>query len=607
MLRRARLPAALAVLALGCAASPTLADGPTTSSTTPTTTTAATSSTTSTLAATTTTAPATTTTAVKPAPLLVTTVATTTTTPTTTSASTTTTTALPPPPPAVTTSTAASTVVFSGHGWGHGVGMGQWGAYGYALHGWTYDKILAHYYPGTTLGTAPGATVRVLLADGKKRVTLQSAAPWRVVDGAGTIVSLPAGELVVPASLLVNGQQLVSPLVFEAGTSPLELGTSAYRGRMKVILVDGKLQVVNVVGVELYLQGVVPSESPSNWPIQALMAQAVAARSYALAQLTTVVTASNFDLYGDTRSQVYGGIAAETPQGDQAVQDTIHQVVLYNGAIATTYFSSSTGGRTVSAAEAFGKAVPYLVSVPDPYDTYATYHDWGPVLYDANVVAKVLGLKGQQLLDLQTAPSPSGRVGKVTAIGSESQVVVTGGQLRSALGLRSTWFTVGWLGLDPLTAPVTYGSPVTLTGIARGVDDVVLEQRPAGGTWQSVEQVVPDSSGAFSVSVDPELTTQYRLTAANLHAGLVMATVVPAVQATVATGAVQGTVQPLLAGAAIQLQVQEGKSWSTVATGTTDPTGAFTLPAQLTTGSYRIRCAPGHGLSPGVSPLLSVP
>src|SRR5947199_7071101 len=76
-------------------------------------------------------------------------------------------------------------LVFNGHGWGHGVGMSQYGAYGYAQHGSTYDQILAHYYPGTTLGAAPAKSIRVLLADKKKQVTISAGAPFTVRDGTG--------------------------------------------------------------------------------------------------------------------------------------------------------------------------------------------------------------------------------------------------------------------------------------------------------------------------------------------------------------------------------------------------------------------------------------
>ena len=88
------------------------------------------------------------------------------------------------------TSPAKSVLVFSGHGWGHGLGMSQWGAYGYAKHGWTYDRILAHYYTGTTLGAAKVGTVRVLLVSAKK-ATLASTVPWTVTDATGQKATAP--------------------------------------------------------------------------------------------------------------------------------------------------------------------------------------------------------------------------------------------------------------------------------------------------------------------------------------------------------------------------------------------------------------------------------
>ncbi len=524
--------------------------------------------------------------------------ATTTTAPTATTATPTTTT------PTIATSTAAATLVFTGHGWGHGIGMSQWGAYGYALHGWTYDAILGHYYSGTTVGTLRTPTVRVLLVDGAKRVTLASEAAWKVVDANGTSVALPPGPLVLTPTLTVGTAQLASPLTFTAGKAPLEVGSKPYHGRLVVTAVGSKLQVVNAVGAEAYVDGVVPSEVPSTWPAEALKAQAVAARSYALANLTTVVTASNFDLYSDTRSQVYGGIAAETQATNAAVAATARQVVLYDGRVATTYFSSSSGGRTVSAAEAWGKPVPYLVSVTDPYDTYSPNHDWGPVLVDATSVAKMLNAPG--LADLVTKAGPSRHVLDVTAVGSSNPVTVTGNTLEADLGLRSTWFTVGLLSLAPPAAPIGFGGTATLSGTVRGMRDVTIEGRSHGAAWAPVATVTPGAGGAFTATVDPAATTQYRLVAGSVHAGLVTVAVKPLVQAAVGAGAVQGTVKPAIAGSPVQLQLQAGRAWTTVATGTTDSAGAFAVSAALAPGSYRVRSAPGHGLSPGVSLPLPV-
>ena len=102
---------------------------------------------------------------------------------------------------------------------------------------------------------------------------------------------------------------------------------------------------------------------PYIWHPEALKAQAVAARSYALA---TRKTGGAFDLYPDTRSQVYLGIDHEKPSTNAAVDATAGQVVLYEGQVAKTFFFSTSGGRTASAEDVWGAAVPYLVSVRRP-------------------------------------------------------------------------------------------------------------------------------------------------------------------------------------------------------------------------------------------------
>ena len=116
----------------------------------------------------------------------------------------------------------------------------------------------------------------------------------------------------------------------------------------------GKLRAINMVGLEQYLYGVVPSEMPYTWAPEALKAQAIAARSYALATRRT----GAFDLYPDTRSQVYLGIEHEKPSTNAAVNATAGQVVLYDGQVAKTYFFSSSGGRTASAEDVWGEPVP---------------------------------------------------------------------------------------------------------------------------------------------------------------------------------------------------------------------------------------------------------
>src|SRR5919109_4855837 len=251
------------------------------------------------------------------------------------------------------------------------------------------------------------------------------------------------------------------PLTFAPATPQLELADRPYRGQIQVTAAGAKLQAVNVVGLEPYLDGVVPSEMPHTWAPEALKAQAVAARSYALANLKT----GAFDLFPDTRSQVYGGGAAEQPETNAAVQATAGQVALYAGRVAKTFFFSTSGGRTAASADAFGTAVPYLVSVPDPYDSISPYHDWGPFAFSAAKLARVLHVH-KPIQDVQTTLNSSGRVLTMTVLTPLGPHLFDGNALRQVLGLRSTWFTIGVLSLSGPSTPLTYGSSTALTGVA---------------------------------------------------------------------------------------------------------------------------------------------
>jgi stage II sporulation protein D len=502
------------------------------------------------------------------------------------------------------TSDATEVLAVSGHGWGHGLGLSQWGAYGYALHGYGFARILAHYYSGTTLGPAPTHTVRVLLARAR-RVSLVSAGAWRAVDASGKAVSLAPGPLTLTSAAKLDGQVLALPATFTATTAaPLALNGKPYRGRF-VVSADGKrLQVVDVVGLEGYLKGVVPSEMPFDWPPAALEAQAIAARSYALANL---VQGDSFDLYADTRSQVYGGIDAESSSTSAAVDVTKGQVVLYDGSVADTLFFSTSGGRTASAAELLGKPIPYLVSVPDPYDTASPFHDWGPVLFDAATVARKL--KVSPAIDsVQIVAGPSGRVQTLTVVGAdEAEASFTGSEIRAVLGLRSTWFQPALFSLTPGRAAVAYGGTAALTGFVQGATGVMLESKAYGGDWTAAGPIDLAADGTFQLPVSPKTRTSYRLAAGAVRAGLTTVTVAARVAASIVSAGVRGTLKPTVPSAPVQLQRASGTGWTTVSSTITDGTGAFGFEGPIASGQYRIRCAPGGGLQPGLSPAVTLP
>jgi stage II sporulation protein D len=426
--------------------------------------------------------------------------------------------------------------LISGHGYGHGVGMGQWGAQGYALQGYTSDQILAAYYPGTTTGKTTATSIRVLLANGKKKLTISSRKAVRVEDGDGLEHTLHPGKTTLTSALELavdGGQQqtLTPPLTFSpASGTTLTLGR-AYRGQLVVDVVNGKLRAINTLPLEQYLYGVVPAEMPSTWLPAALEAQAVAARSYALAGRRA---GAAFDVYADGRSQAYRGVSVETPAARQAVDETAGEVLLYNGNVADTFFSSSTGGRTQSAADAFGSpGRPYLVSVSDPYDKISPYHNWGPVPVTGKTFGHAFGVAGR-VTDATVKRNASRRVKTVTVTslvrGAAVTAPVGGAAARTGLGLRSTWFSIGVLSLQPPNPNpiVASRTRVLLTGVVRSVRGVVVEERTAGLPWKVFKSVAPASTtGAFRLVVRPSVTTDYRLATAEDAAAFVRIRVQP--------------------------------------------------------------------------------
>jgi SpoIID/LytB domain protein len=373
------------------------------------------------------------------------------------------TTPAPPPPPAPAIPVSFT---FTGHGWGHGVGMSQYGARGRALAGWGAGRILRHYYRGTRLSVVRRRNVRVLLSSGLRTARLWSPTAWRAVGlraGGRKITALRAGRTYV-LRMLPSGR-----LALELGHRRVGVFTGTmrvqairgsrwtawgptrpeaarrYRGSLRAVPQGRSFQLVNVVDMEDYIRGVVPREMPASWGDDApaaLAAQAVAARTYALA---TMKPTSTYDVYDDDRSQVYGGVDAEDPRSDAAVRATRGTVLTYHGAVITAFFFSTSGGRTENVENVFnGSPEPYLVSVPDPYDSISPYHTWpDPPTFTAARLGTLLGLDGpvRDVTVLKRGVSPRVLLARVTTR-SGRQTLLSGTTMRADLGLRDTWFSV---------------------------------------------------------------------------------------------------------------------------------------------------------------------
>jgi stage II sporulation protein D len=480
--------------------------------------------------------------------------------------------------------------------------MSQWGAYGYARHGWSWQRILAHYYPGTTLATASMRQVRVLLGSGQPRASIACAGGIRVSDRSGRSYSLPAGTYRFGAGLklpvghkrvVVKGglqhrerysltpvlRALPSPLVFDCPSAPLAWNGRPYHGLLVVRRNGGELSLVNSVALDDYVRGVVGGEMPHNWNLAALEAQAVASRSYALA---TLKPSSHFDLLSDARSQVYGGIAYETPGIDFAVSRTARQVLTWHGHVATTYYFSTSGGRTADIHDVWPKApdVPYLQSVDDPYDAASPHHVWGPFTFDAGRLAQRLHVPEGPVSVRRTA---SGRVASVR-IGTR---VIDANTFSSDLGLSSTWFDVGRLSLTAGRERIVYGAKVGIGAQADGVRGAVLQRRVGAGAWRTLAHV----NGARSVTVEPQGQTLYRLSARGIVGPVVAVAVAPTLHVVPACrNLLTGGVEPLSRGT-VTVWRRIASGWKVVAHPQVDPQGNFSTPLRLHPGAYRVEVA----------------
>jgi stage II sporulation protein D len=418
------------------------------------------------------------------------------------------------------TAGAAVRHVVKGAGFGHGIGMSQYGAYGYALEGSNYRGILEHYYSGTTLSSAPGAPVRVLLQPVDPYIRFRGATNANgrgLRPGTTYFARLSGNGISVKTSSGKRVATFASPLrVGAGGDAPIRLLGPAlnsirdglYRGSIEVIPEGGGLTAINVIDLDPYLKGVVAGEMPSTWPFEALKVQAVAARTYALA---TRKTTGVFDQYPDTRSQVYTGVVGESVRSNAAVDQTAGEILTHAGVPAVTYYFSTSGGHTENVEYSFVGSLskPWLVGVPDPYDHHSPYHRW-QATFSTAALDRALGAPGRfvRLKAIQRGVSP--RVVRAQVIGTRGTRTVSGPQVRAALRLRDTWFThvrVESSARRPRSArPASWGPHVPLLAIAGEFRPAprthrLAIQRKAGDGWHAVGHVRTSRLGRYRARV----------------------------------------------------------------------------------------------------------
>lgn len=389
---------------------------------------------------------------------------------------------------------AAATLEVAGLGFGHGRGMGQWGAFGYAtLYGWGYQQILSHFYGGARLGqlnSEPDVTVSLSEAGpGPLRAEALSGAELVVAASGAAVVSAPAIQVVDadgtdaiytapgcqgPWKLRAKSTSAVTVASSADGAGPpsaASLGASmvdlclpvvGYRIYQGDIVAGAGGLVDNIVPLEEYLDGVVPAESPAVWSAAggeaALEAQAVAARSYAVAAIR-----ANGAICDTALCQVYEGWPVPYgPTADQAVQATAGQVLFCRagstcgpaGTVASAEYSASSGGYTA------GGTFP---AVPDLGDAVAAnpVHSWVTQVAVSrleDMFPSIGSFVRAEVTRRNGLGQWGGRAEDVLLVGSAGEVALRGDQFAADLGLRSDWFR--FYG-GPLTTPTTTSAPGT--------------------------------------------------------------------------------------------------------------------------------------------------
>jgi SpoIID/LytB domain protein len=364
--------------------------------------------------------------------------------------------------------------------------MSQWGAYQAALTGVGWEAIISRYYPGTTRANADAGIVRVLLEgdtgsdlivrpetglrvswtteggqmqDQAAPTSLECAPRWWRVLSTGDDLAI---EYLCDSWLTWQSTSAVSggnPVTFRTddGTIDTAIRRSSgfdrkgYRGSLQGRSASGTVQVINIVAVEDYLRSVVPSEMPPSWPADALRAQAVAARTYALRERNDR-SGTAFHVYDSTKSQVYRGqvlyddqwnaiTSYEDLRSDGAVGVTRGRFLTYDGIPAFTQFSSTNGGYTAKGNQ------PYLPLQPDEWDAAATanpYREWSSAVPASSIEGRYPSIGTLQRIRVTARDGGGDWGGRVTSMvleGSAGSVTVSGdSDVRSALGVRSSYF-----------------------------------------------------------------------------------------------------------------------------------------------------------------------
>lgn len=304
--------------------------------------------------------------------------------------------------------------------------------------------------------------LNIMLGESLTSAIVSAEGDYQLADEKGNVLQKMAegndARLTISGNTLyINGQKAGSSIIdlkTDSGSCSVLYNDIAYRGTLRIIYDGSYIKVLNKVSLEDYVKGVLPSEMSPSWNMEALKAQAVAARTFALYSKSRQHSASSgYELCNSSHCQVYCGSGKETASTNQAVDATYGQVMYSDNQVIYAAFHSSSGGATENSENVWGNYMPYLRSVTDD-DSKSPYHDWTARFTVAQMEQK-LASSGKGVGSLQslamvpvsgsgalTARSSSGRAYGIRFTGSSGNITLTGEQARSIFGLKSALFNI---------------------------------------------------------------------------------------------------------------------------------------------------------------------
>ena len=448
--------------------------------------------------------------------------------------------------PALAHSDIDSMITVQGGGWGHGIGMSQYGAYGRAVDGQTHEEILEFYYPGAELTTAETPDDVAIHIHSGSGTVVKPTGDVQIIDADGEVIYNHRNEVRLTIDKIPGGFTIIKPSGKNVCIDP-ELGDECVGDQISIRFIQGepiRVDVIDKVSIgtsgnsyqwgelviserdfapnstlwvvleqltmDQYIYGL--AEVPASWPSAALQTQAVAGRTYGFDRMTARRASSSWnypwDLHSTVNDQVYHGLSKEIgefgPIWTAAVDATSGQVMLYNGDPITAFYSSSNGGHSEDSGYVFVTSLPYLVPQPDPFDSFGNpYATWSRD-YTGTEVGQWLSTSGLAQVGAVTDVAISGNIGAsgrvdratVTVFGVNGNGQMSGNSFRNSInsGVASQG---GGLSRQILSTKYK----VTVLGGEDPIGAVDDTDRSGNSVWVSGWVFDPDSAATVNVEI----------------------------------------------------------------------------------------------------------